>query len=87
MRGEITEIRSESNRHAENNLWVWYDMQSPGDVTKRRFVPEVMYLGSGSEEKALRRWIARIFQNLGSQYTVGTFLWLWGILRSSSCLL
>ena len=36
--------------------------------------PEVIYLGSGSEEKSMGRWIAKIFRSIGVQYTIGTFL-------------
>ena len=51
-------------------------MHSPGDGTKRCCFPEVRYLSSELEEKALRRWIARMFQNLVAQYMMGNFLWL-----------
>ena len=41
-------------------------MHAPGDGTKRCCIPEVRYLGSGSEEKVMSGWIARVFLNLGA---------------------
>ena len=55
-------------------------MQAPVSGTQCCCIPEVIYLGSGLEEKALRRWIIIIFRNLGAQYTVWTFMLLWDIL-------
>ena len=63
----ITEIRPESAWQAENALWGWYTMHAPGDGTKLCCIPELMYLGLGSEEKALSSWIATVFINLGAQ--------------------
>ena len=71
---EINDIRPESARYAEIDLCAWYAMQVPGTGTKCCWVPEVRYLWSGSEEKALSRWITKMFLNLGVQYKVGTFL-------------
>ena len=71
---EITDIFPESDRYAEKALCDWYAMHDPGAGTKRCWVPEVMYLGSGSEEKALSRCITKMFRNLGAQYIVVTFL-------------
>ena len=82
----ITYIRIESTGYSEKTLWVWYAMQAPGAGAKRCCVPKVKYFGSRSEEKALRIWIAMIFWNLGAQYTVKNFLWLWGVLWYSSCI-
>ena len=64
---EMTEILPESARYAEKSLWGWYAIHSLRAGTKRFCVPAVRYLGSGSEEKALSRWIARMFLNLGEQ--------------------
>ena len=73
---EITDICPESDRYMEKSLCTWYDMHDPGAGYKCYWVTEVRYLGSGSEEKALRRWIANLFLNMGAQYKVETFLWL-----------
>ena len=54
--------------------------------TKRCWVPEVGYLGLVSEEKALSRWIAKMFRNMRAQYTVGILLLFCATLCSLSCM-
>ena len=71
---EISDIHHKSDRYSDKALCAWYAMYAPGAGTKRCWVPEVRYLGSGSEDKALSRCITKMFRNLGAQYTVGTFL-------------
>ena len=46
-------------------MWYWYAIHAPGAGTKRCCIPEVIYFSSWSEEKAMSRWIARMFINLG----------------------
>ena len=48
-----SEICPESDRYMENALWGWQGMKDPGDITKHCWVPEVRYMGSESEGKAL----------------------------------
>ena len=45
---EIKDIRPEPDRYAEKALFAWYATPAPGAGTKRFWVPEVSYLGSGS---------------------------------------
>ena len=71
---EITYICSVSDRYAEKALCAWYSMHAPEAGMKRCWVPEVRYLGSESEEKALSRCIPKMFWNMGAQYTAGNFL-------------
>ena len=70
----INEIRPESDRYLDKALQGWQATQDTGAGTKRCCVPDMRYLGSGSEEKVLMRRIARIFCNIGAQYTVGKFV-------------
>ena len=58
---ESTDIHPESIKYSDKALCAYYEMHAPGARTKRCCLPEVRYLGSGSEEKALRIWITRIF--------------------------
>ena len=71
---EITDIYPESDRYAEKALCDWYDMHAPGSGTKRCWVPKLSYFGSESEEKAISRFIVKMFQNMEAKYIVGTFL-------------
>ena len=73
----ITYTHPDSDRYEDKTLWGWFDMQSPGDGTKRSCFPEVGYSGYGSKEKALRRCISRIYFNLVAQYTAVRSLWFW----------
>ena len=52
---EINDIFPESDKYNEKDICAWYEIYAPGAGTKRCCVPEVRYLCSGSEEKALRR--------------------------------
>ena len=61
---EITDICPESDRYMEKSLCTWYDMHDPGAGYKCYWVTEVRYLGSGSEDKALRRWTERRLRNM-----------------------
>ena len=63
----MTEILLESARYSEKAMWGWYAIHTPGSGKKRCCVSAVRYLSSGSEEKALSRWIARMFLTLGWQ--------------------
>ena len=71
---EISDIHHKSDRYSDKALCAWYAMHAPGAGTKRCWVPEVRYLGSGSEDKALSRCITKMFRNLGVHYKVGTSL-------------
>ena len=82
----INYIHPQYARYAYKTIWGCYSMQATGAGAKRCFVPEVRYMWSGLDEKALRRWVTSIFRNLGAHYTVRTFLWLWAIFWSSYCL-
>ena len=64
---ETTDIRPKFARYIGKALFAWYAMHALGAGEKCCWVPEVIYLGSGSEEKALSIWIAGMFLNLGLQ--------------------
>ena len=70
----ITDIHTEAAIYVEKVLCAWCDMHAPGAGVKHCWVPNVRYLGSGSEDKALSRCISKMFWNMGAQYTAGNFL-------------
>ena len=64
----ITDIRPESDIYAYKCLCSWYAMHAPDTGTKHCWLPEVRYLGSVSEEKALSICTALPYSKISWQY-------------------